>query len=111
MANFVKGVNEVSIGDVDEFFVPEFALHTENSGSERKQWIVDSGCSKHMSHVKSDFSNYKDFKTPLDVHLADESVVKAVGFGTVRIYLSEEEGEMFQSRLKKFSSYHSCKVG
>ena len=29
---------------------------------------------------------------PLDVQLADKSVVKAMGFGNIRIYLSEEKG-------------------
>ena len=91
MANFVKGVDELSIGE-DCDFVPEFALHTENFGNEQNHWIVDSGCSKHMSNVRSDFVNYKEFKTPLDVQLADKSLVKAVGFGSVRVYLSEEKG-------------------
>ena len=51
MANFVKGVDELSIGEDD--FVPEFALHTENFENNQKHWIVDSGCSKHMSFVRS----------------------------------------------------------
>ena len=93
-ANFVTEVDNLSIRDEDDGgFCPEFALHTETiESSKQKKWILDSACSKHMSNEKSDFVNYKEFKTPLDVCLADKSMVKAVGFGNVYIYLSEEKG-------------------
>ena len=63
MANFGKGVDDLSIGDEGCDFVPEFALHRENFGSEQNDGTFDSGCSKYMARVKSNFVNHKEFKT------------------------------------------------
>ena len=88
----MNDLDHLSIGDEEDGgFFPEFALHTQEVVCEENQWIVDSGCSKHMSFVKSDFVNYKQFVMPLDIRLADKRLVKAVGFGSVQIYLSEEK--------------------
>ena len=101
VANFVKEVDRLSIADEDGGFYPEFALHTEEVTRGENRWIVDSGCSKHMSFVKSDFVYYKEFAMPLDVRLADKSLVKAVGFGSVQIYLSEEKGREVPIEIEK----------
>ena len=69
--------------------------------TEDNQWCVDSGCSKHMTYDSRDLVEYKKFKFPLDVRLADKRIVKALGFGKVNIYLTEENGRNVPMRLEK----------
>ena len=65
-------------------------MHVEEK--EDKQWCVDSGCSKHMTFDSQELEEYKEFRFPLDVRLADKRTVKARGFGKVKVYSREENG-------------------
>jgi hypothetical protein len=47
-------------------------------------WIVDSGASQHMSHRNDWLDSYEEMK-PVDVLLADNSSMKAVGRGQVSL--------------------------
>ena len=48
------------------------------------QWMLDSGCSDHITHEISDFSEYCRLNTPQYVRLADRNTrVAFVGVGTV----------------------------
>ena len=93
-ANFVKQIDDLSIAEKEESYItPEFALHVVDNGRNESSWIVDSGCSKHMSNVVSDFVEYKKFCSPLDVLLADKSVSKAVGIGSVKVLIRNARDE------------------
>lgn len=46
-------------------------------------WYIDSGASRHMTGVKEFFSYLTDKDEELEVVLGDDSVVRAVGIGTV----------------------------
>ena len=74
-----------------ENFTPEFALQV---GDDEKgdDWWLDSGCSQHMTSEKSDLVNYKEFRSPMEVILADRSAVLSYGSGDVniRIFNGEE---------------------
>ncbi len=51
------------------------------------EWIVDSGCSAHMTHDKSLFLSYAPVAGSQYVELGDNKKVEIVGQGTVRIQL------------------------
>ncbi|CEG46576.1 FOG: Transposon-encoded proteins with TYA, reverse transcriptase, integrase domains in various combinations, partial [Plasmopara halstedii] len=45
-------------------------------------WLVDSGATQHMTYSKEYMKNYK-VMTPVDVHLANDGIVQAVGSGDI----------------------------
>ena len=59
-----------------------FALYTENI-NDITHWYLDSGASCHLCCNKSLLRNYKSLKKKVDVHLADNHIVPAVGVGTI----------------------------
>ena len=69
---------------------PEIALTSsdapKNNNSDSNWWI-DSGASQHMSPVMKEMTDFVRFKSPLDVKLADNSVLHAYGKGTVHLSL------------------------
>ena len=75
-------------------FTPEFALHVSNGREVDTKWLLDSGCSKHMTGVIGDLVNYrkfdeKDTEESKYAELADGSLVKAEGQGELHVYLEE----------------------
>ena len=46
-------------------------------------WYVDSGASRHMTRVKEYFSKLSEGDTDMEVVLGDDSIVRAVGVGTL----------------------------
>ncbi|KAM3067034.1 hypothetical protein ACMFMG_012223 [Clarireedia jacksonii] len=53
--------------------------------SQEPVWIVDSGCSRHMTYAKWKFEDYTKLDEPIGVTTASGAVIQAVGQGTVRI--------------------------
>ena len=54
-------------------------------------WLVDSGAMQHMTSSKKFMKNYKVFN-PVDVHLADDGVVQAIGKGDIVISMKTPRG-------------------
>ena len=54
-------------------------------------WLVDSGATQHMTSSKEFMRNYKDFG-PVDVHLADDGVVQAIGKGDIVMSITTRQG-------------------
>ncbi|POM77524.1 LOW QUALITY PROTEIN: Copia proteinlike [Phytophthora palmivora] len=54
-------------------------------------WLVDSGATQHMTYSKECMKNYKKM-TPMDVHLADDGVVQAVGSGDIVMSMKTPRG-------------------
>jgi hypothetical protein len=48
-------------------------------------WIVDSGCSRHMTYARWKFEDYKELDEPIDVTTASGAIIQAIGQGTVRL--------------------------
>ena len=57
-------------------------------------WIVDSGATKHMTHNKSNFSNYQRLETPLKVTLGDGDATYAYAIGEVLFETNGEIGKL-----------------
>jgi hypothetical protein len=73
---------------VDEFtaqFEQEFSLVAglSSSTSSSVVWYIDSGASRHMTGVRSQFSELSEKALDTNVVLGDDRTVGAVGVGTV----------------------------
>uniref|UniRef100_H3GUW4 Integrase catalytic domain-containing protein n=1 Tax=Phytophthora ramorum TaxID=164328 RepID=H3GUW4_PHYRM len=54
-------------------------------------WLVDSGATQHMTSSNKYMRNYKKM-APVDVHLADDGVVQAVGAGDIVMSMKTPRG-------------------
>ena len=54
--------------------LPEIALKLSRD-NDKSDWWIDSGASQHMTHEKSNLLNYEAFKSPIEIKLADHSIV------------------------------------
>ncbi|KAG2793258.1 hypothetical protein PC129_g25371 [Phytophthora cactorum] len=54
-------------------------------------WLVDSGATQHMTYSKEYMKNFKKI-TPVDVHLADDGVVQALGTGDIVMSMRTPRG-------------------
>ena len=54
-------------------------------------WLVDSGATQHMISSKTFMKTYKYFG-PVDVHLADDGVVQAIGKGDIVLSMKTRQG-------------------
>jgi len=84
-----KGKNVAASAEVEEFasqFDREFSFMASTSNSVVPSswiWYVDSGASRHMTRGKDQFTQFLDRRINLEIELGDESIVRAVGIGTV----------------------------
>ena len=74
---------EVQIFFPVENCIDPTTLHVQESKD--NNWCTNSGCSKNMTYELRDLVDYKKFKYPIDVQLADNTVVKAEGFGKLNL--------------------------
>ena len=91
----------------DRGFHPEFALHVldDLTDKHKSRWLLDSACTKHMTGQKEDLVNYEQFDHKIDdesqyVTLADKSVVRAVGQGSLNVYLRDVDGRKIPVSFK-----------
>ena len=66
-------------------------MQVGNEGIDLSEWWLDSGCSQHMTCLKGGFVTYENFATPIDVILADKSVVHGIGSGDVNIIIYDDD--------------------
>ena len=84
-----KGKNVATSAEVEEFasqFDREFSYMASTSTSlapSSRIWYVDSGASRHMTGNKAQFTQFSDRSINLEIELGDESIVRAVGIGTI----------------------------
>ena len=79
----------------------EYALTSINSSSRRSEhdWIVDSGCTKHMTPYRRWFSTYSKLPTPIQVVTGSRNVILATGCGNVRVRTNTGETLTLQNVL------------
>ncbi|CEG37391.1 FOG: Transposon-encoded proteins with TYA, reverse transcriptase, integrase domains in various combinations [Plasmopara halstedii] len=54
-------------------------------------WLVDAGATQHMTSSKKFMRNYKAF-SPIDVQLADDEIVQAIGSGDIVMSMETSHG-------------------
>ena len=73
--------------DDNENEVCLMAKTDSNVCTHQQDWIIDSGCSTHICYDRDRFSEIKTCE-PFSINIGDESSVKAVGRGTIRLVAS-----------------------
>ena len=61
-----------------------FVGHSLSASATSSTWYIDSGASSHMTSDHDMFSEMSESNLELEVVLGDDTVVRAVGRGTVR---------------------------
>jgi hypothetical protein len=70
-----------SVVEVAQSIPVSFYLASQDS----KHWMMDSGCTDHMTPYRSDFATYSDLPQALPITLGDsKSILKYIGVGTVK---------------------------
>ena len=81
-------IADESIAEQQQAFVTmETDGGQEGVTRQQKPWLLDSGCSRHMTPTKTDFKRYLEFRVPIDVKLADKTTIPGYGIGDVMIKL------------------------
>jgi transposase InsO family protein len=70
---------EASIGGVAAAYVSPI------SSPRCHAWVIDSGCSHHMTPLLHYFTSYHPYPTPRQIHLADKSSIQTLGEGTIAL--------------------------
>ena len=52
------------------------------------EWLIDSGASSHMTSNKTLFETFRHLPSPIEVELADDSLIQATGTGDVLLQFS-----------------------
>jgi transposase InsO family protein len=67
----------------------EYAFATQDGphSNSISKWIMDSGATKHMTPHRAAFDTYEVI-APRNVHLGDDSVVEAIGLGSIVVEVS-----------------------
>ena len=69
---------------------PDVALEV-NEGSCKDNWLIDSGASQHMTPDKRGLTKFERFSKPVEIKLADNSVLYSYGKGDV--YITTYDGD------------------
>jgi transposase InsO family protein len=64
---------------------------SDDDAAKNPTWLIDSGATQHMSYSKQVMVNYKTID-PVDVHLADDGIVRAIGSGDVVMMMKTPTG-------------------
>uniref|UniRef100_H3GZY1 CCHC-type domain-containing protein n=1 Tax=Phytophthora ramorum TaxID=164328 RepID=H3GZY1_PHYRM len=64
---------------------------TSSTAKPSDMWLIDSGATQHMTSSNKYMRNYKTM-APVDVHLADDGVVQAVGTGDIVMSMKMPRG-------------------
>ena len=60
----------------------------EGSSDLTDQWVIDSEATSTMTARREWFINYTPFGTPVPISLGDDSIIKAIGSGSIRISMN-----------------------
>ncbi len=66
-------------------FGPATACIVSSTSPRGHNWVIDSGCSHHMTPIYENFSSYSAYPVPHPVVLADGLTIDSVGEGTVAL--------------------------
>eukprot|EP00794_Sanderia_malayensis_P011867 gene11867-biopygen9507 len=77
----------------------EIALTAGEVPTGKDNWWIDSGATQHMTSDKKQMTDYVAFKKPLQVRIADNTILHAYGKGTVSL-LVHDGNEKLNMSLK-----------
>ncbi|KAM1590896.1 hypothetical protein ACFX1Z_034600 [Malus domestica] len=99
-----KESSEANVAEVETDF-SDFALTTSSSFDYATKWVLDTGCTHHMTPHKDWFSSLKEFVGSV-VFMGDDNPCTTKGIGTIRLKLhdgmvKELTGVQYVPNLKK----------
>jgi hypothetical protein len=62
-------------------------------------WLFDSGASSHMTSNRELFEIFHHLSAPIDIELANDSTIQAIGIGDVLLYVNEEKSIRLKNAL------------
>lgn len=68
-----------------------FVTNEIDAANSNDEWFIDSGATHHMTNTKMNFVNYT-VMNPVEIRLADDKCVRAVGHGDIVMVLPTPEG-------------------
>ena len=74
--------------------------HSLSSLSEKNEWIIDSGASKHICNDKQMFLKLEDTKLPQVLRVGNGYSVQVKGIGTIKLN-AEVHGSVKKCKLRK----------
>jgi hypothetical protein len=81
-------------GEKEFLFLAHALTTTTTQTPKDTSWIVDSGASQHMTHRKDWLACFEEI-APVEIHLADNSIVEAVGKGQVKLDAARSLGSVW----------------
>ncbi|CAB4032081.1 Retrovirus-related Pol poly from transposon TNT 1-94, partial [Paramuricea clavata] len=84
--NYRKGGNKGEHSKLAEGGGVALISSTGNSND----WYVDSAATKHMTNRKDLIINYTQYQTPVNIYLGDNTCIKALGEGMVKLYTQND---------------------
>lgn len=63
-------------------------------------WVIDSGCSRHMSYLRGAFDDYHLLQAPIAINIANGTTIQAIGEGSVRLKVARH-GEIRNVLLRQ----------
>ncbi|TAQ86431.1 hypothetical protein B7494_g5234 [Chlorociboria aeruginascens] len=83
--------NSAEINWMAQVLGPKESLEDRNEaylGANEPLWIVDSGCSRHITYQQDWFSSYRILDTPIEVGTALGAIIKGIAEGTVQLRIA-----------------------
>ena len=87
-------INVLKITDVPQSdFSSESINFSCYAQKEMSEWLMDSGCSKHVTSHIADFIEYMPFDSPGKAEIADKKELDILGVGTIAIHHEMMDGK------------------
>lgn len=64
---------------------PYETAYTASWKPEDQSWVIDSGCTRHMTYSKDAFLDYTPLHPPIGVNIANGAYIQAIAEGTVQL--------------------------
>ena len=68
-----------------EALIVELPEAEANSVTINDEWVIDSGCNRHMGRALRWMTSYQPFEQPKTVQLGGSRAIKALGSGTAKL--------------------------
>lgn len=89
-----NGGRGLSPGDQDNtYYTSETSWMASTTQTEPRRnneltWVVDSGCSRHMTYSRDVLENFQTLQTPIKINIANGTSIEAIGEGSARLKIA-----------------------
>jgi hypothetical protein len=79
-----KALQDVNVAECKDEAESDISLVVSASTSHPDEWILDSGCTYHMSHIREWFFDFKELDDGV-VYMGNDNPCKTVGIGSIKL--------------------------